>query len=297
MSTDHSNQSDDKADPKPSLEQLCSQYPILISIMQNLNLCDFRKLQSAGCRVPETCRAVQKQYLIPIHCNEFRHTFDSVWECGTPPEDVVDMKPCQGLALGPDDPRLDLGPWEPCFEHDSKVERNCFWICSHCRHESKESYRWDDFQLRRSLHTPLCETHSLEQYQKLPHNACSCWNTAMGNWRCDACIRNSLELLRLRSETSYKKVPVTLTLFGIWTFVVLPYLEWLMRWLIKAQHLLKKYMPWRLVKKVGLRPRHFDMVRRRRLCPMENCAREGWFHAPGPRRMQMCMGCKAIFPG
>lgn len=300
MSTDHSNQSsdcqsDDKADSKSSLEQLFSHYPIQTSIMQNLNWCDFRNIQLAGCRVPETSRAARKKYLIPIHCNELRYSYDSVWECENPPEDVLEMKRCQGLALRPDDP--ELGPWEPCFEHNGTVEHNDFWVCTHCRHESQESYRGDYFQLHQSLHTPLCETHSLEQYAKLPHNACSCWNTAMGNWRCDACIRNSLELLRLRSEASNEKVPMTLTLFGMWTFIVFPYLEWLMRWLIKAQHLLEKYMPWRLAKRVGLRPGHLNMVRRRRLCPMENCVREGWFHAPGHERMQMCMGCKAIFPG
>lgn len=155
---------DDQADSKPNLEHLFSQYAMQRSIMQNLNLYDFENVQLAGCRVPVTSTALQKQLLIPIYCNELRYTFDSVWECGNTPEALNEMRLCQGLSLGQDDSELNIGPWEPCFEHDDRDPNNFFWVCSHCRYESKEYYQWNISVLHQRLHTSLCERHSLEYY-------------------------------------------------------------------------------------------------------------------------------------
>lgn len=74
MCTEPSNESpppDDKVNnPRPTLIQLFSRYPIQTSIMQNLNFYYFRNLQLAGCQVLATSRAIQGKYLIPIHCNQ-----------------------------------------------------------------------------------------------------------------------------------------------------------------------------------------------------------------------------------
>lgn len=290
-----SSRPDEKADPKASLERLLGEYPIQASIMQNLALCDFRNLQTAGFRVPATNRALQKKHLMPIHCNHLRYMYDSnrVLECQNTPEDVQEINACEGITAGRDDPRIDLR--EPCLEH-GKIQSDRFWACSHCRHESRQTPEWDHYFFFERLKPALCETHSRELYQQRPHNACSCWSTVFGNhWVCADCFRWRLEILRLQSERSFDEVPLTLTVLGVWTFIVFSYLEWLKRWLIKAQHLVNRFTPWCLLSKIGLRPRHLTLIQWRQLCPMKNCTQERWVR--DHMRMQMCMGCKAIFPG
>ena len=287
MRTDPSNElppPDDKVDPKPTLTQLFSRYPIQTSIMQNLNFYDFRNLQLAGCQVLATSRAVQRKYLIPIHCNQTRYEHDRILECGKTPENGHEMKPCQGFLLRPGDPRV---------EHDG-LHHKSFWVCNECRYQSQEDYQ--HFRIfGEAPCTNLCKMHSLEESQRFPQNACRCWTNAIGDWRCDPCVQSSFDFLVDRSERALEEVPSTTTVFGISTFGLLPHMDpwWIQTLLGPPRYILKELIPSWFLSKLDLRRRYPDIIRAGRLCPMENCRRAEW---ESPQAMQMCLECKAIFP-
>ncbi|MCJ1423609.1 hypothetical protein MMC29_001493 [Sticta canariensis] len=301
MCTDPSNGSSpsDKADTKPTLEQLFSRYPIQTTILQNLNFCDLRNLQRAGCHVPAISSAIQKKYLVPINCNEhkFKETWTSINWCNKSPQDVNDMKPCQGLSLQPDEP---VNPEsEPevsdiCYEHDGSDPSKCFWVCGECRDHNQELHR-DHVHFVEPLtyQARLCKMHSLD-HGAYPHNACRCITAALGNWRCKACVNGSIGIILNRVGHAVRLMPAQATLFGIWTFHVHPHIDWT-DWILRrlVQEFLNECIPWRFVKKLGFPPRTLQLVKWNRLCPIENCMQLAWRNI---RAMQMCFECKTVFP-
>ena len=298
MGTDPTNitsPSDDKPGPEPTLEGLFSQYTIQSSIMQNLNFYDFRNLRLTGCQVPATSWAVQKKHLHPIHCNQ-EVVADITCvpsECGKTPPNVVKMKACQGLSLRPDDAEIEFDQSRAGRLHDGCDQSQCFWGCYECISRLHEYY--DDYGLFQTPYTRLCEMHSLEQ-EKFPYNACRCCNAAIGDWRCSTCVESSFQVLENRADQAYFAVPRLVTLFGFWTFIVRPQVDgayWLIRWLLRSQNVLNRSMPWRFLSMFGIRHRKLQIVKRSRVCPVENCRRAAWDNRLA---MQMCLQCKAVFP-
>lgn len=301
MCTDPSNgsSSSDKADSKPTLEQLFSQYPIQTTLLQNLNFCDLRNLQRAGCHVPAISSAIQKKYLIPINCNEFKYkeTWKSIPMCCKHPQDVNEMKPCQGLSLRPDEPvnpERELEVAEISYVHDGSDPSKCFWVCNECRDRNQELYRGNiDFLSPHTYYARLCEMHSLE-HEAYPHNACRCSTAAIGNWRCKACVPGSFEIISNRVAHAVRLMPSEATLLGIWTFNVHPHIDWT-DWILRrlVQDFLNECIPWRFLSKLGFPPRKLQMVKRNKLCPIENCMQLGW---KNERAMRMYFECKTVFP-
>lgn len=298
MGTDLPNISslpNDKPDPKPTLERLLSQYAIQSSIMQNLNFYDFRNLRLTGCRVPATSRAIQKKHLYPIHCNQ--HCVSKITycisECGKTPHNVVEMKPCQGLTLRPDDAEIEFHQSQAGHLHDGCDQSQCFWVCNECISRLHEYY--DDYTLFQIPYTRLCEMHSLEQ-ERFPINACRCCNTAIGDWRCSTCVENSFQIMENRADKAYLAVSRLVTLFGFWTFIVRPEVDWvywLIRWLLHSQNVLNRTMPWWFLLMFGIRRGKLQMVKRSQVCPVENCRQAAWDNRLA---MQMCLQCKTVFP-
>ena len=309
MCTDPSNgstPSDEAGDSKPTLEQLFSPSPIQTSLLQNLNFCDYRNLQRAGCHVPSLSPAIQEKYLIPIHCNECEYRRKSwisdSWisgpGCCKHPQEVQDMKPCQGLSLRPDEPVDPEGKLEIYYEesymHDGSDPSKCFWVCNECRDRDQEIYR--DHAHFLHIHTQqarLCKKHSLE-HEAYPHNACRCSTAPTGDWRCMCCVHGNFEIITNRVRHAVCLMPSEATLLGIWTFIVHPHVDWtdwILRWLI--QEFLNECIPWRFLSKLGFTPRMLNIVKWEKLCPIEDCMQLGWNNI---RAMHMCFECKTVFP-
>lgn len=295
MDTDPSTTSsppDDVADRKPTLDLLFLEYPIQIAMMKNLNFYDFRNLRLAGCRVATKSWKVQEKYLIPIHCNEFRLTFDNTTQCGNTPQ-YVEMKPCQGLslALRPGDPGEDFEDPTISHLHDGRDKSKCFWVCEDCKDRSQARYQ-NHANFMVLSYVPLCQMHSLE-HEGFPSNACRCTNTAIGDWRCSMCILTSLEILGSRAYEACRTLPLRVTLLGICTVTVRPNMEWTAWMLRQAQTYLNKLIPWRFLSHAGFRRRTLRMIESSRLCPIQDCKKAGWENL---RSMRMCLRCKAIWP-
>lgn len=298
-SSNMSSPPDDKGDPKPTLEQLFSNYPIQTSLMQYLNVYDFRNVRLAGCRIAATSWAIQKKYLVQIHCDEFLPV--NYWEreypkCGHTPQQVEVMKPCQGLSLRPDDSPIPLG--QPHF-HDDSDQSKCFWVCDGCRSKKEFDYdRYTDFE---GTFAQLCETHSLE-LQGFPENTCHCHRIAIGEWRCSSCIERSFELTMFRNYKAIDAMPSEVILFGKWTLIVRPQVDrwtnWLLRRLTNAKDAFNKSILCWFESKLGLRRRRLEMIKWTLLCPIENCGRPQWGKdVLIARCMWMCLGCKTVLPG
>ncbi|MCJ1424590.1 hypothetical protein MMC29_002478 [Sticta canariensis] len=281
------------ANPVPTLDHLLNEYAIQTAIMQDLNFYDFRNLRLAGCQIPVRSRAVQEKYLDPIHCNEFRDTFDNRSQCGKTPLNV-EMKPCQGLSvvLRPEDPRPSFEDPQISHLHDGRDKSKCCWVCTECRDRSQEQYQNHGMFMGPS-YMLLCKVHSLK-HEGFPSNACRCFNTAIGDWKCSMCILTSLDIMQSRALNACQAVPLHVTLLGIWAVIVRPrtgWTTWLLWKLQQAQNVLNKFIPWRVLSNVGLR-RTLRVVEWSRLCPIENCRRARW---ENKRAMRMCLECKAVF--
>lgn len=296
MSTNPPNipsSSDDAADPKPTLEQLFGTYPIQITLMRNLNVYDFRNLRSAGCQLPVSPE-IQSKYLMRIQCNEFRSIIDSTSACGKTPDDVEEMRLCQGLCWRPDDDfRITRHPNQASHLHDGYDQSTDFWVCTECRHQNLEHYRLRSyFQIP---YTPLCKIHSHE-HGGLPYNACRCRTNAIGDWKCYTCVIGSFLLLENRATKSHRMASLLIIWFGIWTSTIRPDLNfsnWLVWILLDFQDVVNMCIPREVRSRIGIKRKHLQFIRLREFCPIENYRRARW---KSPRAMQMCLECKVVFP-
>ena len=300
----------DTADSKPTLEQLFSPSlsPIQTSLLQNLNFCDYRNLRRAGCHVPAISPAIQKKYLIPIRCSEYKggaRWWDSNADhtCGKHPQEVHDMKPCQGLLLRGDElvePETVFGHiHEDCYNHDPSDPSKCFWVCNECI-DKKRGYLRDEAGLLGDFHThaQLCQKHTLEHDAK-PYNACRCGIVATGDWTCKWCVDGNLDIIKHRLEHAVDLMPCKATLLGILTYVVRPQvdrtdriLELIQEFLL-IQEDLNERIPWRVLSKLGFRRRTLQILQYNKLCPIEGCMQVGLNNG---RAMSMCLECKTVFP-
>lgn len=261
--------------------------------MQHLNFYDFRNLRLAGCQVPATSGAIQRKHLVPIHCNEFKETFDNTTACGnTPPN--VEMKPCEGLASivrSGEDSRIDFEDPRLGHLHDGCDESKCFWVCIECRDRTQARYQHIGLLLDT---VALCKIHSLE-HEGSPSNACHCSNTVTGNWRCTMCILTGLDMIKRRAHEAWLGMPLHVTLLGVLKFNVRAHMNracWFVCKLESAQKVLNKSTR-RVLSTFGLRPREPPMFQWCIGCPIEDCGRAGWDDVRG---MRMCLECKAVFP-
>ena len=289
----------DTADSKPTLEQLFSPSPIQTSLLENLNFCDYRNLQRAGCHVSAISPAIQKKYLNLIRCNDYRYngiSWTSNHMCCKHPQEVHDMKPCQGLSLRPDEPvvpQYELNIDEDSYMHDGSDPSKCFWVCNECRDRNQEIYlRKAHFLNGLTCPARLCKQHSLE-HEAYPHNACRCNTAPIGDWRCKSCVGSNFELITNRVRNALRLMPSEATLLGIWTFVVHPHVDWT-DWILRLMmEYLNTWFPWKFLSKLGFPPRTLLIVEWNKLCPIENCMQLGWNNR---RAMQMCLECKTVFP-
>ena len=207
------------------------------------------------------------------------------------------MKPCQGLSLRPDepvDPERELQVADISYMHDGRDPSKCFWVCEECRDWFRKLYRHQiHLSNPHTYDARLCETHSHE-HGAYPHNACRCSTAAIGNWRCGECVGGSFEIITNRVGHAVRLMPSEATLFGIWTFVVHPHVDWT-DWILRRciQQFLNECIPWRFLSELGFPPRKLHMVKWNRLCPIENCMQLGWRNA---RAMRMCFECKTVIP-
>ena len=303
----HESTPSDTADSKPTLELLFSPSPIQTSLLQNFNFCDYRNLRRAGCHVPAISPAVQKKYLIPIRCGEYK-SGDRWWDsnadhtCGKHPREVHDMKPCQGLLLRGDElvePETVFDIDEDCYNHDPSDPSKCCWVCNECRDQAR-GYHSDNAHFLNGFHqhARLCQKHTLEHDVK-PYNDCRCSIVATGDWRCEWCVSGNLNILKHRVEQAVDLLPCKATLLGIVTFVVYPHVDRTDRILELIQEFLliqedwNERIPWRALSKLGFRRRTLQILQYNTLCPIEGCMQVGWNN---DRAMQMCLECKTVFP-
>ena len=284
----------DNADPKPTLEQLFHVlYSIQTSLMRNLNVYDFRNLQSAGCQVLAS-PAIQSKHLLSIQCNEFRRMADSTSACGNTPQEV-EMKPCLGYSWSPDDGfRAPGNPSRTGHLHDGYDQSINFWVCEECRHRNIEYYH--DVTASQIFYRRLCEVHSRELRMR-PYNDCRCHVAAIEDWRCTTCTIGNAIMLMERVNKSYFTASLLVTVFGFWTLIIRPHLNWanwLIWGLIRLQNFLNTTVtPWDVLLSLGIQRREWQFVKQAKLCPIEGCKRGAWKH---PRVMQMCLECKVFLP-
>ena len=229
-----------------------------------------------------------------IQCNDFRSIIDSTSACGKTPEDVEEMRLCQGLCWRPDDDfRITRDPDRASHLHDGYDQSTGFWVCTECRHRNLEHHRLlSVFQIP---YTSLCKIHSRE-HGGLPYNACRCRTNAIGDWKCSPCIIGSFLLLENRARKSHRRASLLIIWFGIWTSTIRPYPKW-SNWLVWVllgfQDVVNMCIPREVRSRIGIKRKHLQFVKLRDLCPIENCRREIW---KSSRAMQMCLECQVVFP-
>ncbi|MCJ1462917.1 hypothetical protein MMC07_001521 [Pseudocyphellaria aurata] len=262
--------------PMSALERrVTNQYPVLISVLPNLNRMDFRNLQLAGIRTPVS-EEVQRQYLIPSKCDEKLVIVGmKTVTCTNTTRTVREIKACHGIHHDGFGVRSRQARWiEPTrlFKHahksDSHIESNgdgghfdSFNVCIHCRERDRERRRpYEDFAIGR-LHTTLCQHHCLKYLARRPYNQCRCRTYLDKYWRCHTCCLATLGELRLRAQA-----------FGRYWFLNFEFDEKLGRYV----HAVKK------------------TERMRDMCPVLGCSGESWLAAPLDQKMFMCCACTAI---
>lgn len=264
--------------PMSGLEsRVTNQYPVLISVLPNLNRMDFKNLQLAGIRTPVS-EEVQRQYLIPSKCDEKMVIVGmNTVTCTNTTQTVREIKACQGIHHDGFGMRGRHEKWiEPArlFKHDgtsdSLVESNgngghfdTFNVCIHCRERDRERRRpYEDFTIGR-LHTTLCKHHCLKYLQRRPYNECRCRTYLDTYWRCHNCTLDTLGELRLRAQA-----------FGKYFFMNFKFDTKIHRYVHEVT----------------------TTERMRDVCPVLGCSGESWLTGPLDKQMFMCCACTAICP-
>ena len=193
---------------------LSTSYPILISVMSNLNRMDFKNLQLAGLHTPISQEA-RRKHLVPSMCNS---NFRGICICNNSTRKIDEIKTCHGRHRDGQDYRGHRERWvEPpyLFKHvrgtDSFVQISndnqgghfdSFNVCIDCHKCSlfieKIIKEWHS-----SIDSCLAHRQALEQR---PFNACRCKMFVQKHWRCLACTRSTLKGLGHPANLNAPKV-------------------------------------------------------------------------------------------
>ena len=204
------------------------------------------------------------------------------------------MTPCPGLIWTPDDGFPAVGDSSRTGHlHNGYDQSTNFWVCTECGYRSIEYYhQLSEVQIP---YRRLCKVHRRE-LRVLPFNDCRCRIAVIGGWRCKTCTIGIFILLKTRADKSYSRASLLVTVFGIWTLIIRPHLNWanwLIWGLIGVQDFLNTATPWEILLGLVIQRRYWHFVKRTTVCPIEGCRRGVW---KNPRVMQMCSECKVFLP-
>lgn len=191
---------------------LSTSYPILTSVMSNLNRMDFKNLQLAGLHTPISQEARMK-HLVPSMCND-----GFMENCKNTTRKIDEIRTCHGRHRDGQDYRGHREKWvEPpyLFKHvrgtdsfvqisndNQKGHFDSFNVCIDCHKISlfndETIEKWHS-----SIDSCLDHRQALEQR---PFNTCRCKMFVEKHWRCYACTRSTLKGLGHRAKQNAPKV-------------------------------------------------------------------------------------------
>lgn len=266
--------------PSKFEQMILNHGPIQESIIQNLTRWDFRNLLLAGVRTPVN-QEFQRKHQLPTRCNEEDPEIPGE-QCPHSTATGDEIRACSGRPMWvTKDKKVYVTKWighQPWLNHrgqhsNSDDGQNTiqhpihFKVCKRCHESCAAVNRAKSLLTIARFRTPLCKMHSREQSKQSPPDACRCLDFIFGNWdskpKCSKCQSITQFYLFARSAINRKnssapKFPWSSPIFAQW-----------------------KNLLWPDSKKP--------------VCPIEGCTRRPWLDESRHERMQMCLGCNAIF--